>query len=775
MVQRLHSSTVRVLVGGDSSCHHALIGLLRADGYEVEFASDREEVCRLVRETTPDLVLVNFDLLESREGPARDALRSELDLSGACLIRLTGGNGESEGQRAEWDQSEWSLQAGLADGEVLLRLRLFLRVHRAEAAERRQAQRLEEMVRVQHEIASVKADPKGIMEMVAERAQQLTCADGAAVLMVSGDSLGADAATGMLAHLLGCRSRIDGTASGLCLQSDEVFECGDVENDERFRIEAEQDGGYQSSLVVPLRYQYNSVGVLKVVSRRRDAFLNAEGHALQFVAYFMATAINQAVALNSKQALLAEHTKTILALRESEERFRSAFDYASIGMALIRIDGRWLKVNHTLCGVVGYSEKELKALSFDSLTHPEDLTLHQDNVRELLSGEVTSFQVEERCFHKSGSLVWVLLNVSLLRDASSKPLNFIAQIQDITERKRAEDAFRMQARVLANMSEGVCLTDDTGVIVYTNRAEDRIFGYGTGELKGQHLECLMTESGESGQTSVSEVIQEVMTLGQWSGQFVNQRKDGETIVTEASFSMLEVAGKKFLICVQEDITQKQLADERIRNSLKEKEVLLKEIHHRVKNNLQVISSLLNLEAGRSQEPGYSERFRESQNRVRSMALIHENLYKSRDLARVDFDEYVASLGAMLFRSYGANSGAVRLELRIAPVHLSIDTAIPVGLLINELVSNSLKHAFPDGRQGTITIEFLELEEHRYSLKFSDDGVGFSKDFDLEKSTSLGLRLVGILTKQIGGQLTRREENGTWFTILFGEVHEKERQ
>ena len=114
-------------------------------------------------------------------------------------------------------------------------------------------------------------------------------------------------------------------------------------------------------------------------------------------------------------------------------------------------------------------------------------------------------------------------------------------------------------------------------------------------------------------------------------------------------------------------------------------------------------------------------------------------------------------------------------MRIAPVHLSIDTAIPVGLLINELVSNSLKHAFPDGRQGTITIEFLELEEHRYSLKFSDDGVGFSKDFDLEKSTSLGLRLVGILTKQIGGQLTRREENGTWFTILFGEVHEKERQ
>jgi two-component system, sensor histidine kinase PdtaS len=113
-------------------------------------------------------------------------------------------------------------------------------------------------------------------------------------------------------------------------------------------------------------------------------------------------------------------------------------------------------------------------------------------------------------------------------------------------------------------------------------------------------------------------------------------------------------------------------------------------------------------------------------------------------------------------------------LRIAPVHLNIDTVIPVGLLINELVSNSLKHAFPDGRQGTITIEFLELEEQRYSLTFRDDGMGFSKDFDPEKSTSLGLRLVGILTKQIGGQLTCREENGTLFTILFGEVQERER-
>jgi PAS domain S-box-containing protein len=498
----------RVLVGGDWSRHEVLIGLLRAEGYEAGIASDREAVCRLVRETSPALILINNDLLEPRDGTDQKVLSRELDLSGACVIRLTEGPGESEVEGEGLDP--WSLPSGLGAGQALFRLKLFLRVHRAEAAERLQTRRLEEMVRIQDEIASVKTDPKGIMEIVAERAQQLTGADGAAVLMVSGDSLGAEAATGMLVHLRGQRSRIDGTVSALCLQSDEVFECGDVENDERFRIEAEREGGYGSSLIVPLRYQYNSVGVLKVVSRRREAFLSAEGHALQFVAYFMATAINQAVALSGKQALLAEHTKTILALRESEERFRSAFDYASIGMALIRTDGRWLKVNHTLCGVVGYSEAELKELSFDSLTHPEDLPLHRDNVLELLSGKVTSFQVEERCFHKSGSLVWILLNVSLHRDVSSNPLNFIAQIQDITERKRAEDAFRMQARVLANMSEGVCLADEDGVIVYTNRAEDRIFGYATGELKGQHMGCLMVESGESGQISVSEVIQEVL-------------------------------------------------------------------------------------------------------------------------------------------------------------------------------------------------------------------------------------------------------------------------
>jgi two-component sensor histidine kinase len=201
-------------------------------------------------------------------------------------------------------------------------------------------------------------------------------------------------------------------------------------------------------------------------------------------------------------------------------------------------------------------------------------------------------------------------------------------------------------------------------------------------------------------------------------------------------------------------------------SLREKDVLLKEIHHRVKNNLQVISSLLNLQSGAITEPAVLAMFTESQNRIKSMALIHEKLYQSKDLAKIDFAEYVRNLTNHLYRSYVVNANLISLKLNIENIHLNVDTAIPCGLMLNELVSNALKYAFPHGQKGEIGISLLRQNGEQLVLVVKDNGVGLPQDFDIKNSKSLGLKLVNILTKQLKGDLNYHGEGGTEFRLAF---------
>ena len=209
----------------------------------------------------------------------------------------------------------------------------------------------------------------------------------------------------------------------------------------------------------------------------------------------------------------------------------------------------------------------------------------------------------------------------------------------------------------------------------------------------------------------------------------------------------------------QDITESRQAEEQIKASLKEKEVLLKEIHHRVKNNLQIISSLLNLQSAEIEDPKACQRFRESQDRVKAMALIHERLYQSGDLAKIDFAGYVRSLTGHLTRSYRVNASAIRLNLEVESVPMNLDIAIPCGLIINELVSNSFKYAFPKGGSGEIRVRFAEESDGTLKLVVQDTGIGFPADKNPEESDSLGLKLVRSLTDQLGGELGYRTQNG----------------
>jgi two-component sensor histidine kinase len=209
----------------------------------------------------------------------------------------------------------------------------------------------------------------------------------------------------------------------------------------------------------------------------------------------------------------------------------------------------------------------------------------------------------------------------------------------------------------------------------------------------------------------------------------------------------------------------------------EKEVLLKEIHHRVKNNLQIISSILSLERGRAADQPIREILQDSQNRIRSIALIHEKLYQAHDLARIDLSEYVRELTHYLLRLYRGGGGTIAAAIRAEPAWLGIDTAVPCGLILNELISNALKHAFPPGwgmppdadeppQQAEIRVELRAGQDRQLMLIVGDNGVGLPPGLDLADTDSLGMKLVNILVDQLGGRLEIRSQNGAEFKVTF---------
>lgn len=218
--------------------------------------------------------------------------------------------------------------------------------------------------------------------------------------------------------------------------------------------------------------------------------------------------------------------------------------------------------------------------------------------------------------------------------------------------------------------------------------------------------------------------------------------------------------------LRQEAEERQAAMEQVRASLEEKEVLLREIHHRVKNNLQVVSSLFNLHAGRVRDPQTIEILRESQNRLRSMALIHEKLYRSEDLSQVDFNAYIRDLAAFLFQAYRTDPGRVSLHLQIEHLDFPIDAAVPCGLLLNELIANALKHAFPDGRSGNLCVELRRLSAERVLLRVADDGIGLPNTGSLGAMPSLGMTLVRALADQLDAELEVVSRGGVTFNLSF---------
>ncbi len=340
--------------------------------------------------------------------------------------------------------------------------------------------------------------------------------------------------------------------------------------------------------------------------------------------------------------------------------------------------------------------------------------------------------------------------------------------QEIAVRQRAQEALRVSEekyRLVVEHANDTIVVAQDGLFKFFNPRVTELTGYASEELIRQPFTKIIHPDDRS--------IVSARHISRLKGEtpppvysFRVVDRDGNVKWVEIKAVLLTWEGRPATLSFLSDITERRQAEEQVKASLREKEVLLQEIHHRVKNNLQVVASLLNLQAGHVEDQRAIEVFHDSQNRVRSMALIHEKLYQSENLARVDFGDYVRELVAHLCRSYGARARGIRLKTDASDVFLGIDTAVPCGLILNELASNALKHAFPDGRMGEIRIGLSENDVRQVTLTVGDDGVGLPEGLDLYETDSLGLQLVVTLVNQLGGTIVLDSSEGTEFSVTF---------
>ena len=348
--------------------------------------------------------------------------------------------------------------------------------------------------------------------------------------------------------------------------------------------------------------------------------------------------------------------------------------------------------------------------------------------------------------------------------------SILATVRNITESKKTETALRQSEerfrRLFEDLGDAVFVTKvggtDRGDIMEANPAAEKQTGYTKNELVSMNIinDLSIPKSGEFSSDEWEKKL--------YKGDIVTtvekkRKKDGSDYWTEVTVTPIKFKGIKASLSINHDITERKQAEEQIKKSLKEKNILIKEIYHRVKNNLAVVSSLLNMQSKYINDKKAIEAFKETRDRVMSMSMVHTQLYNSDDYTNVEYKKYVKNLVSRVF--YTAKiSGQVKLHLELDDVTVPIDKAIPCGLLLNELVTNALKHAFPKNRKGNLRIIMRSLKDEYCEIIVKDDGVGIPENFDLEKSKSLGLKLINLLVKQISGTLEIESKQGTEFRI-----------
>jgi PAS domain S-box-containing protein len=446
----------------------------------------------------------------------------------------------------------------------------------------------------------------------------------------------------------------------------------------------------------------------------------------------------------------------------SDEHVRLAMEATPNGMVIVDSGGTIVLVNAEIERLFGFPRAELIGSPVEKLVPPAARHGHEQlrsayQPRAVARSMAPTTRELHGC-HKDGGIVPVEVGLNPLRMPHGDFV--LASVFDMRQREQRERAAERE-RFFQLSNDALCIANASGYFVQVNPAFERILGYTREEMLAVpytnfvHPDDLPATAREAQKSRAGECVQDFRNR--------YRAKDGAYRWLQWR-SMPDQSG--LFYATARDITLELEATSALQAGLRERTVLLQEVHHRVKNNLQIIASMINMQV-RTLPPGNARAaLEECGSRVQAIGLIHATLYQTRDFARIPFRDYVTSLVDNIFHASAANPANVARRLDIVPVFLSVDKAIPCGLIINELVTNALKHAFPDGRRGTVQVTLRDQGAGQLQLSVVDDGIGLGTDFDAENSVSMGLTLITTLVEQLKGRLTIMRSPGATFGITF---------
>jgi PAS domain S-box-containing protein len=452
-------------------------------------------------------------------------------------------------------------------------------------------------------------------------------------------------------------------------------------------------------------------------------------------------------------------------LPKSEDLFRQVVEAAPTALVMINAAGRIEMVNAQLERLFGYARTDMLGRRVEMLV-PERLRGHHPALRDSFFADPRTRPMgagrELYGLRKDGSEFPVEIGLNTIETEDG--VMVLSAIIDISARKRLDERVR---RVVEAAPNAIVMINGAGRIEMVNAQAERVFGYARCELLGQPVEMLLPGQLRDHRLRDRDWFLADPQANQMGAghDFYARRKDGSEFPVVMGLNSVETEDRAMVWAIV-DISDRKQKEDRIQAALREKDVLLGEIHHRVKNNLQIVCSLLDLQSARISDQKVLDMLRDSQNRIRSMALIHQTLYQSKDFAEVNFGRFLETLVPTLIASYGVDPNRIMLTIDAEQVLLPIDAAIPCGLAVNELISNALQHAFRDGNGGEITVVLAQETGSQVMLVVSDNGTGVPDHIDMPTTGTLGLQLVSLLAEQLGGSVAMQRSNPTRFTLRF---------
>ncbi|WP_292757642.1 PAS domain S-box protein [Methanobacterium sp.] len=461
--------------------------------------------------------------------------------------------------------------------------------------------------------------------------------------------------------------------------------------------------------------------------------------------------------------------------RSQDYYYQTIFENTGAATIIVEENNLISLVNMEFSSLTGYPKEEIEGkMMWTEFFAPEDIGQMEENHRlRRIDPDYAPRNYEARLVAIDDTIRYVYLTVTMLPGTRKS----MVSILDMTELRRSkkviEESREKFKSIFKNAAEAIILFDCQGNIIESNDKIEEIFGFKKEEIMGHNFMSIVAMM-EMDYEEARIVFNHLISGNQLKQvEWAVKNKNGKEVIFRVRPSIIKNENSiNGILLIMEDITELKKVENSLKHSLEEKEILLREIHHRVKNNLQIISSLLSLQRIQVEDKQTADILWECQGRVRTMAMIHENLYQSQDIGFINFSNYVEKLLYDIFNSYRVDKGSINLNTLIQSVEMGIETAMPCGLVINELATNSIKHAFPEGN-GTIKVE-LKSDGKSYVLTFADDGIGLPQNVNPQKSKKLGLMVVKTLVNQLNGAMEIDRTNGTKFTIKFQELPYKER-